>query len=450
MNRATLAHPPSPHDALAVLAGRPAPFLLQSGMADANVGRFSFAGVEPSASLLARGGTIEVTDHARGRTTTRQGDVFESIREMLAERALPASDPSTPLPAGAVGFFAYDLARRIERLPSIAADDGGVPDVALSFYDTVVTWDHATGETFATGPAAEEIAAVLDGAPAAGSRLPMLLAPLRSTFTRAEYLAAVERAKKLIAAGDIFQVNLSQRFTTKVAVRGHEIYQSLIRVNPAPFAAYLAGPDGLEVLSASPERFLRTEGNLVESRPIKGTRPRSEDRERDRALARELLESEKDRAELVMIVDLIRNDVGRVAEFGSVAVPELPGLTSHPTVHHLHGTITARLAAGRDRLDLLRAAFPCGSITGAPKVRAMEIIEETEPVRRGVYTGAIGWLSDAGGMDLSVAIRTISMRDGRASFSVGGGIVADSDPAAEYEETLSKGRGLARVLGFSI
>jgi len=369
---------------------------------------------------------------------------------MLDARAIDEAVPETPLPYGAVGFLAYDLARRIERLPATAEDALGIPEVALNFYDTIVTWDHATGEVFATGPAARELTAVLDGAPEATARPPVLLSPLRSTFTRDDYLAAVARAKALIAAGDIFQVNLSQRFSTGVAIPGHLIYQRLIRVNPAPFAAYVTGPDGLEVLSASPERFLRTEGDLVSSCPIKGTRPRSGDPEEDRALARELLSSEKDRAELVMIVDLIRNDLGRVARFGSVHVPELPALTSHPTVHHLHGTVTAQLAEDRDRVDLLRAAFPCGSVTGAPKVRAMEIIEETEPVRRGVYTGAIGWLSDSGGMDLNVAIRTLDVREGRAGFSVGGGIVADSDPRAEYEETLSKGRGLAQVLGFSI
>jgi len=450
MNRVRVAHPPAPHDALAVLADRPAPFLLQSGIRDERFGRFSFAGCSPSAGLVSRGDRIEISNFTDGTTEVRDGDVFPVLREMLAARALDETIPSTPLPAGAVGFFAYDLARRIERLPDISEDVLGIPDLALSFYDTVVTWDHGTGEVTATGPEAAELAALLDGAPPSTARLPVLLSPLRSTFTRDEYLAAVARAKDLITAGDIFQVNLSQRFTTDVAAKGHLIYQRLIRVNPAPFAAYVTGPDGLEVLSASPERFVRTEGESIECCPIKGTRPRSGDPEEDRALARELLESEKDRAELVMIVDLVRNDIGRVARFGSVRVPELPGLTSHPTVHHLHGTVTARLAEGRDRIDLLRAAFPCGSITGAPKVRAMEIIEETEPVRRGVYTGAIGWLSFTGGMDLNVGIRTLDVRDGRAGFSVGGGIVYDSDPLAEYEETLSKGRGLAKVLGFSI
>ena len=217
MNRVPIAHPVAPHDALAVLADRRAPFLLQSGMVDPDVGRFSFAGAEPTASLVARGDGLEVTDHVTGRTTTRRGDGFAALRELLAERARPVADLPTPLPSGAVGFFSYDLARRVERLPSIAEDDLGIPDIAVGFYDTVVTWDHATGETFATGPGAADLAAALEGAPPAKPRLPMLMAPLRSTFTRAEYLAAVVRAKELIAAGDIFQVNLSQRFTTQIA-----------------------------------------------------------------------------------------------------------------------------------------------------------------------------------------------------------------------------------------
>jgi para-aminobenzoate synthetase component 1 len=450
MDAVVLAKPPAPHDVVPILARSRAPFVLQSATRDERFGRFSFAGAEPYLTVTARDGVVNTEDHRTGARASIEGEVFAILRDLLEEHGRPAEHPGTPLAAGAVGFFSYDLARSVERLPSLALDDVDVPDLCIGFYDRIVTWDHTRGTAFVTGKGAADLAGEIDGVGRSKLELPVLSSPLRSTFGRADYTAAVAKARELIAAGDIFQVNLSQRFTTDVAAPGHRMFPLLTHVNPAPFMAYLTGPDGLEVLSASPERFLRVEGREIESTPIKGTRPRSPDPAEDRANARELLRSEKDRAELVMIVDLLRNDIGRVAAFGSVRVPELPALTRHPTVHHLHGTITGRLAEGKDRFDLLRAAFPCGSITGAPKVRAMEIIEEMEPVRRGVYTGAIGWLSFDGGMDLNVAIRTMTCRDGKARFSVGGGIVADSDPRAEFEETLSKGRGLARTLGFQL
>jgi len=425
---------PAPGDVLAALRDEPGPFLLESAGRDPRFGRFSFAGCAPFARIEA-------------------ADGLDALREALARHALPDRHPPTPLPAGAVGFVSYDYGRRRERLPVIAEDDLGMPDFSFGLYDAVVGWDHETGETVVTGRTADAANALLEKvrrAERTRTGLPVLTSTLRSTFTRADYEAAVARARELIAAGDVFQVNLSQRFSAEVSEGGADVYRRLVRANPAPFAAYVASPCGAEIVSASPERFFRVSGDAVEACPVKGTRPRSPDRAADAALARELLESGKDRAELVMIVDLVRNDLGRVARFGSVRVPELPALTSHPTVHHLHATVTGHLAEGKDAIDLLEASFPCGSITGAPKVRAMEIIEETEPVRRGAYTGAIGYLSFTGETDLSVAIRTLIVRDGRAHFSVGGGIVADSDPAAEYEETLAKGRGLAAALGYTL
>jgi para-aminobenzoate synthetase component 1 len=442
--------PPAPLEALAGLGRGAMPFVLLSAARDPRFGRYSFAGADPFRAI-----------------TTRGEDPFPEIRRLLEENRLDpdvAGDSPSPLPAGMVGFLSYDLGRTIERLPEIAKDDLRLPDLCLGLYDAVVTWDHETGRTWLTstglplrGPAGEERAraqadrleALLrSGAPEAAPADPSA-AELASTFDRAGFEAAVARAKELIAAGDLFQVNLSQRFSAATRERGPAILSRLCEVNPAPFAAYVASSCGAEIVSASPERFLRVSGSGVETCPIKGTRPRDADPAEDERLARELLSSAKDRAELVMIVDLMRNDLGRVAEFGSVEVTELPALTSHPTVHHLHGTVVARLAEGRDVVDLLRSAFPGGSITGAPKVRAMEIIEETEPFRRGVYTGSIGYLSFSGEADLSVAIRTLCVKDGRASYSVGAGIVADSDPSSEYEETLHKGRGLAACLGIA-
>ncbi|HUS79837.1 MAG TPA: aminodeoxychorismate synthase component I, partial [Armatimonadota bacterium] len=258
----------------------------------------------------------------------------------------------------------------------------------------------------------------------------------------------VARALEYIAAGDIFQVNLSQRFDAPLRVPAWELYLRLRERNRAPFAAYLDFGD-VQVASASPERFLRVSGTHVQTRPIKGTRPRGGTEAEDARLAQELLASVKDRAELTMIVDLERNDLGRVCRFGSVRVPELCALESYPTVHHLVATVTGELREDGSHVDLLRASLPGGSITGAPKVRAMEIIDELEPTRRGVYTGCIGYLGFDGETDLNIAIRTFTISGGRAWWQVGGGIVADSTPEGEYQETLDKGAALAETLRFT-
>jgi para-aminobenzoate synthetase component 1 len=271
---------------------------------------------------------------------------------------------------------------------------------------------------------------------------------LTSTFTKAAYINAIARAKEHIVAGDIYQVNLSQRFSLPWGESPWELYKRLQRINPAPFAAYLHYP-GFAVVSASPERFLRRTGDLIETRPIKGTRPRGKRPVEDRRLAQELEASAKDRAEHIMIVDLERNDLGRVAEIGSVRVAKMMALERFPTVHHLVSTIQARLPREKSVGDLLRATFPGGSITGAPKIRSMEIIDELEPMSRGVYTGAIGYLSATGDLDLNIAIRTLVVKNGVAHFHAGGGIVHDSGPAAEYQETLDKAKALFDALGVS-
>jgi para-aminobenzoate synthetase component 1 len=269
---------------------------------------------------------------------------------------------------------------------------------------------------------------------------------LRSTFTHRGYLDAVARVREYIVAGDIFQANLSQRFQAPLPGPPFEVYRRLRRRNPAPFAAYL-GFEDVTVLSASPERFLRLDHDRrVETRPIKGTRPRGLVPMHDAALGRALAESEKDRAENLMIVDLLRNDLSRVCRPGTVRVPELFALEQHPTVHHLVSTVVGELDPAADAVDLVRAAFPGGSITGAPKVRAMEIIAELEPTRRGVYCGAIGYLSASGALDTSIVIRTFVTRGGELYFQAGGGIVADSDPELEYREALDKARGLIETL----
>jgi para-aminobenzoate synthetase component 1 len=271
--------------------------------------------------------------------------------------------------------------------------------------------------------------------------------PPQSNFARHEFEAAVARIRDYIAAGDVYQVNLAQRFHCAFVGSPLALYRRLRARNPAPFGAYLDF-DGATIASISPERFLRLDATTrsAEARPIKGTRPRGSTPGRDRALARELMESEKDRAENVMIVDLLRNDLGRVCRPGSVAVPKLFALESHPTVHHLVSTVTGVLADNADAFDLLRAAFPGGSVTGAPKIRAMEIIAELERAPRGLYCGAIGYVSATGGMDFNIPIRTIVLQNGAATFHAGAGIVWDSEPAAEYQETLAKARTLIEAL----
>jgi para-aminobenzoate synthetase component 1 len=258
----------------------------------------------------------------------------------------------------------------------------------------------------------------------------------------------VETAREYICAGDIFQVNLSQRFETDITISSYELYKRLRKINPAPFANYF-GFDGVSIVGASPERFLKLRGDWVETRPIKGTKPRGKTSQEDDELAQSLLASVKDRAENVMIVDLERNDIGRVCRYGTVRVTELAILETYPTVFHLTSTVVGQLREDRNRIDLLKATFPGGSITGAPKVRSMEIIDELEPTRRSVYTGSLGYLSFNGNMDLDIVIRTIIVKNDRAYFQVGGAITYDSNPEAEYIETLDKGRAMMQALGLS-
>jgi para-aminobenzoate synthetase component 1 len=390
------------------------------------------------------------------------GDALAEARSALAQFGTLRIEGLPPFQGGLAGFIGYDQGRVFERLPPPRSDDLDVPDVWLGMYDWVVAWDHdpdaawlvSSGipERGAAAPRraasrARAVLALIAGAPAPphAAAVPGNAEPPASNFTRAEYLRAVARVREYILAGDVFQVNLSQRFEAPLTTSPLELYRRLRAGNPAPYSAFLDAGD-FQVMSASPERFLRVDGDRVETRPIKGTRPRDADPARDAALARELALSPKDQAENVMIVDLLRNDLSRVCQPGSVRVPALLSLETLPTVHHLVSTVTGQLEPACDAFDLLRAAFPGGSITGAPKVRAMEIIAELEPVRRSVYCGSIGYFSLSGDMDTSIVIRTYLATGGRVCFHAGGGIVADSDPSLEYEETLHKARALLEAL----
>ncbi|MHC5039740.1 MAG: aminodeoxychorismate synthase component I, partial [Planctomycetota bacterium] len=396
----------------------------------------------------------------RGTRERREGDPFEVLSEILNAHTRPFHPDAPPFQGGAAGYFAYDLGRHVEVLPTLAEDDLQLPELWLGFYDAVAAFDRekerfvlcSTGFPERGREASrrardrlEELQSLLEGSGEEAPATFQVEGPLRANFDRHAYLSAVERCRRYIIEGDIFQVNLSQRFEIGLLGDPFALYEKLRGINPAPFAGYLHTP-AVDVVSASPERFLRVAEDQVQTRPIKGTRPRGKTVPEDRRLAEELLGSEKDRAENTMIVDLLRNDLGRVCRPGSVRVRELCALETFPTVFHLTSTVEGRLAPDRDRVDLLRAAFPGGSITGAPKIRAMEIIETLEPTRRSVYTGAIGYLGFSGAMDLNIAIRTILCTRGRAVYQVGGGVVFDSDPELEYEETLHKGRALAEAL----
>jgi para-aminobenzoate synthetase component 1 len=470
---------PAPADAAACLAGLPWLVWLDSAADPTHLGRWSFLSADPWRMLRAHGARTEVRAAGSSEWTPVPGDVLQALKRELAPLALAAPPGAPPFAGGALGFLSYDWGRVLERRPTARYDDLALPGALIGLFDWTLAWDHADGSCWlaSTGLPAEgaardahaamraaEVRALLRGGTgslpaAAGVPAATMAAPsypvlalesaeaigLRSTFTGRGYLSAVQRVREYILAGDIFQANLSQRFEAPLQEAPLSFYQRLRCENPAAFGAYLACDD-VTVLSVSPERFLSLNGAQVETRPIKGTRPRGLGPMHDLALGRELTESEKDRAENLMIVDLLRNDLSRVCRPGSVRVPELFTLEQHPTVHHLVSTVLGELAPGVDATELLRATFPGGSITGAPKVRAMEIIAELEPTERGLYCGSIGYISHTGAMDTSIAIRTCVVRDGRIYFSGGGGIVADSDPEHEYRETLHKVQGIVRTL----
>jgi para-aminobenzoate synthetase component I len=448
---------------------------------------YSFLAADPAQVVRSKGPVTEVWRADRPGWTSVPGDALSAARALLPREPIEPISGVPPFQGGIAGYLGYDWGAVLERLPRARYDDLAIPDVVLGLYDWVIAWDHRIGAAWListglpeTGSAAgrrarermemvrERLGGRADrwsGGQADGradsSGTAKISAPsypvqsvenaatigLRSTFTRAGYLDAVRRVREYIVAGDIFQANLSQRFESRWAGPPFELYRNLRLRNPAPFAAYLAYDD-LAILSASPERFLRLDedGRHIETRPIKGTRPRGLGPMHDAALGRALAESQKDRAENVMIVDLLRNDLSRVCRPGTVRVPELFALEHHPTVHHLVSTVVGEIEDGAGAVELIRAAFPGGSITGAPKVRAMEIIAELEPTQRGVYCGSIGYVSVTGAMDTSIVIRTYLTLRGQVYFQAGGGIVADSDPELEYRETLDKARGLIEVL----
>ena len=436
----------------ATIAERPWSVFLDSCHPHSRKGRFDILTADPYCTLSTFGSITEIRD-ARGEPLRRSpDDPFSLLRDALGERL--ACDAELPFCGGALGWFGYDLGRRIERLPDRAVAAEALPDMAIGLYDWAVVVDHHRRRSWLTAqgrdPRTHRIWWRLirrfsrpDEKPLRGSF--RTSGPTRCNLDRAAYGRAFDKIKRYIRDGDCYQVNFAQRFSVAATGNGWHAYRDLRRLNPAPFGAYLNTPFG-QVLSSSPERLLQLRDGKVETKPIKGTRPRGGTPEGDSALAQELSFSEKDRAENLMIVDLLRNDISRVCEPHSVRVPKLFSIESFATVHHLVSTVTGRLRPQEDALSLLKACFPGGSITGAPKIRAMEIIEELEPNRRGVYCGSIGYIGFDGAMDSNIAIRTLAYNKGELRCWAGGGNVHDSDVDQEYAETFHKASAMLSLM----
>ncbi len=449
-------------------------FLFESVIGGERLGRYSFVGSGPFQRFEAFGRRVRI--HApppgspAGAVALTELEHPDPLR-LLEERLLAYRAPYLPgLPrfcGGAVGYAGYDAVRYVERLPQSPPDDRGLPDLCFAFYDRMVIFDHLNKTVAAVAHAHVDPSnprACYDAACGRVDRLVERLqqgvadlqltdiqplgdatAPFRSNFERRAFEAAVVRCKEYIYAGDIFQVVLSQRLQTETRARPFDIYRTLRVVNPSPFLFYLkSGP--LCLVGSSPEIMVRVEGDKVTIRPLAGTRRRGRDDEEDERLAAELLADPKERAEHIMLVDLGRNDVGRVARYGSVHLSDVLTVERYSHVMHLCSTVTGRLQAGKTAFDALRSCLPAGTLSGAPKVRAMEIIDELEPHRRGPYGGAVGYVDFSGNMDTCIALRTLVLKGQTAYLQAGAGIVADSIPASEYEETLNKARGLLRAL----
>ena len=463
----------TPLRALAAVERDPHTVLFESGGSAGAASEWTLLAFDPAWRLeLADGRLWRIMERGGSGGSERTiliGAPLEALAAAWPARVEVTDAPPAPFVSGLAGAISYDFKDYVERFPARAAREWPIPDLALGFHDVVWAWRRSTGEGWciATGlserdPRRREARAgdalelqwkrVTAGGPdaTAGRRAPAPVpaGSIRSNFTRAGYCRAVEAALEHIAAGDIYQVNLSQRFLVDGAAPPADLYRSLREVAPAPFLAYVT-LDRAGIASSSPERFFRIEGRRIETWPIKGTRPRGRTPAEDMALRAELERSEKDRAENVMIVDLERNDLGRVCVTGSVAVPSLCEIATHSNVHHFESRVRGLLREDVGPVDILRALFPGGSITGAPKIRSVQLIDELEPVRRGIYTGALGYWDACGGCDWNIAIRTIvaDPSGGTASFHAGGGVVADSTPEGEYEETLVKASGMMRALG---
>lgn len=459
---------------LAVAEGEPDAFLLESVEGGEKIGRYTFLGVRPFLRLESRGDEITIN---RGRKTERRtGNIFEVIKELLQQHRPAAMEGLPPFTAGAVGYCAYDIVRRLENIGEHSTDDLNVPDCVLMFFDRVLAFDHlrhqihivASADVSQESPKAAYERAIKDIARiekklAAGWKPPTWRKAatrsklkVRPRTPKKKFLESVKQAKEYIAAGDIFQVVLSQRWDFEPGVAPFDLYRALRTVNPSPYMYFLRfgksqkkngkNSAAMHVLGSSPEMLVRATGRKVEYRPIAGTHPRGRDEAEDAALEKKMLSDEKERAEHVMLVDLGRNDLGRVSDYGTVKVRNLMYVERYSHVMHLVSALESRLRPELNAMDAFAACFPAGTLSGAPKVRAMQIIEELEPARRGVYGGSVLYADFAGNLDSCIAIRTLLIKGKKAYLQAGAGIVADSNPQREFEETENKARAVLRAV----
>jgi len=434
-------------DIFAHIAHSPWAVWLDSAYPHTQQGRYDILAADPVTMLSCRGSVTTIMD--KGQTIISEEDPFLLLQHYLGPSQSGFDD--LPFNGGAIGYFSYDLGRRIEKLPVIAADREDIPEMAVGIYHWAVIVDHLLKQTYLVSQLlddskiAELISVFSRPAPAITIEPFTVLAEPESNLSKQHYAQAFDRIKDYMLEGDCYQVNLTQRFSSPCQGDPWTAYCELRKINAAPFSAYLNFP-AVQVLSSSPERFLQVNDQWVETKPIKGTRRRHHETALDQALIEDLQNNPKDRAENVMIVDLLRNDIGKSCIPGSVKVPELFAIETYATVHHLVSTVTGKLSADKSAITILKSCFPGGSITGAPKIRAMEIIEELEPHRRGIYCGSIGYLGFDGNMDSNIAIRTLVHNQGEIRFWAGGGIVRDSVMEDEYQECFDKAAALLRLL----
>lgn len=420
---------------------------LDSGMDRKRLGKYSFIGLNPFITFKSKNSRCIINGEEY------EGDIFEELKNLIKKYKLK-NNTELPFIGGGIGYFSYDLGRSIEKLPQAAVEDVDIPNCYFNFYDNVIVVDHLKNKVYVTALGIlqehEKSINIIKERIYKGKKIECInhienKVEFESNFTKNEYIKTIEKVREYIENGDIYITNLTQRFTCSTEKEPYEIYKTLRSINPAPFAAFMK-LEGFSIVSSSPERFLQIKNRIVETRPIKGTRPRGRDKEEDIKNRQELLDSEKDKSELLMIVDLERNDLSRVCKQNSVKVTELFQLEEYSTVYHLVATVKGEIRDECTSIDCIKACFPGGSITGAPKIRSMEIIDELEKVRRNIYTGCIGYIGFDDSVDLNIVIRTMLIKDNKAYIGVGGGITWESDPKAEYEETLDKARALFRSL----
>ncbi|MGC8549093.1 MAG: anthranilate synthase component I [Acidobacteriaceae bacterium] len=457
---------------LRLAAAEPECFLLESVEGGEKIGRYTYIGVRPYRRIVSQGRSIWVTEE--GKTQQMEGDIFEVLKAALDGHSPAKMAGLPPFSAGAVGYFSYDVVRQIEKLPELAVDELCMPDACLMFFDEVLAFDHVRKEMLLIVTAdvkkQKPERAYTESLKRLDQLEKRLLAPLpkqkkktvggkvkiNCRTRKKDFLAAVERTKEYIAAGDIFQAVISQRFDVEPGVEPFSIYRALRVVNPSPYMYFLrsvqpANAKGTKletshIVGSSPELLVSVQDGKVEYRPIAGTRPRGADEASDRAIEQDLLADEKERAEHVMLVDLGRNDVGRVSEYGTVKLGELMRVERYSHVMHLVSDVTGTLKKGMNAVDALRSCFPAGTLSGAPKIRAMEIIEEMEPARRGIYGGCVLYADFSGNLTSCIAIRTLLMKGRKGYVQAGGGIVADSVPEKEYEESVNKAKAVMRAI----